>query len=74
MGDLNEYIETLGVDSTRRLVTIADMNLGLRSMAAKRVIYKRQRRRNLMNMGLTFENAVLIVNNEYAEENEGDLD
>ena len=37
------------------------------SNAARRVCEKRYRRKELMNMGLSYENAVLIVNHEYSE-------
>ena len=36
-------------------------------MQQERVCEKRYRRKELMNMGLSYENAVLIVNHEYSE-------
>lgn len=47
-----------------RLEAIASMNLGERSEAAKRALAKRARRRELMEYGMDFETACLIVNYE----------
>jgi hypothetical protein len=46
-----------------RLEAIASMNLGERSEAANRVILKRTMRKELMDKGLGFEHACLIVDN-----------
>lgn len=43
------------------------MDLGKRSDAARMVCKKRYRRKELMDMGLSYENAVIIVNREYSE-------
>ena len=53
--------------STDRLCKIASMDLGLRSEAAQRVLYKRSRRKELIDKGLTHEEACLIVNREEQE-------
>ena len=50
--------------STERLEIIASMNLGNRSEAARRASEKRYRRKELMDMGLSFEDAVLIINKQ----------
>ena len=65
MKNLNEIIEASGeIGSIERLKCIASLNLGERSEAAKRVIYKREQRKELMNKGFSFSDACLIVNNE----------
>lgn len=65
MNDLEIYLDTIGSKgSTNRLIAISSMGLGLRSEAAMRVCDKRQRRKYLMEIGLSYENAVLIVNKE----------
>jgi hypothetical protein len=65
MENLEKYLDSIGEkSSTQRLGVIATMNLGERSEAARRVCEKRYRRKELMDMGLSFENAVLIVNKE----------
>lgn len=63
--DAEKYLDSIGAkSSTERLAAIASLNLGERSEAAARVLKKRQRRRELMNKGLTFEEACMIVNEE----------
>ena len=63
--DVERYLDSIGAKSdSERLAAIAGLNLGERSEAAARVIRKRQRRRELMNKGLTFEEACMIVNEE----------
>lgn len=63
--DVEKYLDSIGAKSSaERLAAIAGLNLGERSEAAARVIRKRQRRRELMNKGLTFEEACMIVNEE----------
>lgn len=47
-----------------RLDAIASMNLGERSEAARRASRNRMRRKELMEYGITFETACLIVNQE----------
>ena len=63
--DVEKYLDSIGAKSdAERLAAIAELNLGERSEAAARVLKKRQRRRELMNKGLTFEEACMIVNEE----------
>jgi hypothetical protein len=63
--DVEKYLDSIGAKSdSERLAAIAGLNLGERSEAAERVLKKRQRRRELMNKGLTFEEACMIVNEE----------
>lgn len=63
--DVEKYLDSIGAKSSaERLAAIAGLNLGERSEAAARVLKKRQRRRELMNKGLTFEEACMIVNEE----------
>lgn len=50
--------------SIERLEKIANLNLGERSEAARRVLYKRERRQELMNVGMSFEITCLVVNRE----------
>ena len=70
MESLEKYLDSIGEkSSTERLGVIASMNLGLRSEAGRRVCEKRYRRKELMSMGLSYENAVLIVNRENDENN-----
>jgi hypothetical protein len=65
MENLEKYLDTIGEKgSTKRLEIIASMDLGLRSESAIRVLNKRNRRKELMEKGLSFEHSVLIVNNE----------
>lgn len=68
MENLEKYLDSIGEKgSIQRLEVIASMDLGKRSNAARRVWEKRYRRKELMDMGLSYENAVLIVNREYSE-------
>ena len=68
MESLEKYLDSIGEkNSAERLRVIASMDLGERSDAARRVCEKRYRRKELMEMGLSYENAVLIVNREYSE-------
>ncbi len=61
-----EYFDTIGpMGCSKRLEVIANFNLGLRSDAARLVLEKRNRRKELMGMGFSFEDSILIVNNEY---------
>ena len=70
MESVEKYLDSIGEkSSTQRLEVIATMNLGNRSEAARRVCEKRYRRKELMDKGLSFENAVLIVNRETDENN-----
>ena len=65
-GSLDNYINTTGkLGSSERLQTIANLDLGERSEAAKRVLERRNYRKDLMDKGLSFEHAVLIVNESY---------
>lgn len=65
METVEYYLNGIGAKgSEERLKIIASMDLGERSNAAKRAYAKRLRRRDLMNMGFSYENSVLIVNNE----------
>jgi len=47
-----------------RLYAIASMNLGKRSEAAERASQNRARRKELMDYGIDFETACLVVNQE----------
>ena len=68
MENLEKYLDSIGEKSSiQRLEVIASMDLGKRSDAARRVCEKRNRRKELMDTGLSYENAVLIVNREYSE-------
>lgn len=51
-----------------RLDVIASMNLGRRSEAAKIASQNRTRRKELMDAGMTFETACLVVNQENERE------
>jgi hypothetical protein len=63
--NVEKYLDSIGAKSSaERLAAIAGLNLGERSEAAARVIRKRQRRRELMNKGLSFAEACVIVNEE----------
>ena len=63
--NINEYLDSIGAKSSaERLSAIAGLNLGERSEAAARVLKKRQRRRELMDKGLSFTEACMIVNEE----------
>ena len=65
-GSVDKYIDSTGViGSNERLQTIANLDLGKRSEAAKRVLERRNYRKNLMDGGISFEHAVLIVNRNY---------
>lgn len=65
-GSLDNYLNTIGkIGSSERLQTIATLDLGQRSEAAKRVLEKRNYRKYLMDKGVSFEDAVLIVNRNY---------
>ncbi|HPC13773.1 MAG TPA: hypothetical protein PLN36_05340 [Bacteroidales bacterium] len=63
--DVEKYLDSIGAKSSaERLAAIAGLNLGDRSEAAARVLRKRQRRRELMDKGLSFTEACMIVNEE----------
>jgi len=63
--DVEKYLDSIGAKSSaERLAAIAGLNLGERSEAAARVLKKRQRRRELMDKGLSFAEACMIVNEE----------
>jgi len=63
--DVEKYLDSIGAKSSaERLAAIAGLNLGERSEAAARVLKKRQRRRELMDKGLSFTEACMIVNEE----------
>jgi hypothetical protein len=63
--DVEKYLDSIGAKSSaERLAAIASLNLGDRSEAAARVLRKRQRRRELMDKGLSFTEACMIVNEE----------
>jgi hypothetical protein len=65
MNNIEQYLDTIGEKgSSKRLEIIAILNLHARSEAARRVLNKRNRRKELMDKGLSFEESVLIVNNE----------
>ena len=67
---IEDYLDSIGEKgSTKRLEIITSMDLGERSEAARRACEKRYRRKELMDKGLSFENAVLIVNRENDENN-----
>lgn len=51
-----------------RLDVIASMNLGRRSEAAQRASQNRTRRKELMDSGMSFETACLVVNTENERE------
>jgi len=62
---VEDYLDSKGEKgSTKRLEIIASMNLGTRSEAARRVCEKRYRRKELMDIGFSFEDAVLIINKQ----------
>ena len=68
MENIEKYLDSIGEKgSIQRLEVIASMDLGKRSDAARRVCEKRYRRKELMGIGLSYENAVVVVNNEYSE-------
>jgi len=56
---IQEKINTTGYS---RLDVIASMNLGRRSEAAQRASQNRNRRKELMESGMSFETACLVVN------------
>jgi hypothetical protein len=65
-GSIDNYINSTGViGSNERLQTIANLDLGKRSEAAKRVLERRNQRKDLMDKGISFKDAVLIVNRSY---------
>lgn len=65
-GSIDNYINSTGVIGiNERLQTIANLDLGKRSEAAKRVLERRNYRKDLMDKGISFEDAVLIVNRNY---------
>lgn len=65
-GSIENYINSTGeIGSSERLQTIANLDLGKRSEAAKRVLERRNYRKDLMGKGFSFEEAALIVNRNY---------
>lgn len=63
--DIEKQIqEKINATGYSRLDVIASMNLGRRSEAAQRASQNRNRRKELMESGMSFEIACLVVNNE----------
>lgn len=66
--ELEKYLDSVGeVGSFDRLAAIANLDLGKRSDAARRVMDKRNRRMELIETGMSYETAVMIVNREFRE-------
>lgn len=66
--DIEKYLDSIGEKgSLVRLNAIAFMDLGARSEAAKRAIENRYMRKEIMDKGLSFEDAVLLVNRQNFE-------
>lgn len=67
--DIEKQIqEKIGATGYSRLDVIASMNLGRRSEAAQRASQNRNRRKELMESGMSFEIACLVVNTENERE------
>lgn len=65
MENLEKYLDSIGEKGAiQRLEVIASMDLGKRSEAAQRASQNRTRRKELMNSGMSFETACLVVNTE----------
>jgi hypothetical protein len=65
MKDLDKYLDSIGEKgSIERLEAISQLDLGARSESARKSLENRNRRKELMDKGLTFEHSVLIVNKE----------
>lgn len=70
MNDIDEYFNSIGEKgNTERLHAIARSNLGERSDAAYLALEKRNRRKEWMDKGLSFEDARLLVDREYCNKN-----
>lgn len=72
--ELMQYVESdfdkFGEKGTEaRIEAISRAGLGQQSEAAQIVLEKRYRRKELMEMGLSYEHSVLIVNKEYEKNN-----
>ena len=66
--ELEKYLDSFGeVGSFDRLAAISNLDLGERSDAARRVMDKRNRRMELIEMGMSYETAIMIVNREFRE-------
>jgi hypothetical protein len=64
--EINDLIEKSGeLGSIERLITISKLNLGQRSVSAKRCIKKRLRRKELMEGGFPKSITIVIVNKEF---------
>jgi hypothetical protein len=64
--EIDNLIEKSGkAGSIERLKTIAELNLGQRSISAKRCVEKRLRRMELMQMGFPKSTVIVIVNQEF---------
>ena len=67
--DIEKQIqEKIGATGYSRLDVIASMNLGRISEAAQRASQNRNRRKELMESGMSFETACLVVNTENERE------
>lgn len=64
-----QQIKSLMESGYSRIEAIANANLGERSEAAKRVIYKRWRRLEYVKMGLCLATACMLVEREESEKN-----
>lgn len=63
--EIEEILDRIGPPgSEARLKAIASMNLGERSEAATRVLYRRSERKRLMDAGFTRDEALTIVRDQ----------
>lgn len=68
MNNFKDFLDAIGhPGSINRLQAIASSNLGERSDAAYRAINKRNQRKELMDKGLSFEDACLVVNHKLCQ-------
>ena len=64
MGNEKEITRRIKETGYPRLKVIGSMNLGPRSLAAQRALQHRERRAELMYLGMDFATACLVVNQE----------
>jgi hypothetical protein len=62
MNNLNEILDSVGtIGSMERLKYIANLDLGIRSESAKKVVQKRELVKSYMDKGLSHEESIIVV-------------
>jgi len=66
MNNLNEILDSIGsIGSIERLKYIANLDLGIRSESAEKVVQKRELVKSYMDKGFSREESILIFNSTF---------